>query len=306
MRLSVAICTRNRERLLAQTLESCIGLRIPGGLEWELLVVDNGSTDGTREVLRRFAPALPLRVIDEPVAGKSRALNRAVEAASGDYVLWTDDDVLLSPGWLEAYALGVREWPDAVLLGGPVEPWFEVQPPRWIRDVWPRLAVAYAAFDLGPEPCPLVAEKVPHGANVAVRMAEQRRFLYDLRLGPGVSRGLRGEETTVFHAMVAEGLTGRWLPQARLRHFIPKERLRTGYVFDYFYGLGTFDALTRAEPVHRRMPLWVLKECLVAGAAFCVTRPVRRTAVWVGYLDRAARALGWLAGTRQVQRRRGG
>src|SRR4051794_1841821 len=116
MRLTVAICTWNRADLLAKTLGNLCTLdRLPGA-DWELVLVDNGSTDSTRQVADRFAGRLPLRYVVEPLRGLSNARNRAIREARSDLVVWTDDDVLVGPGWLRAYAGAERQHPDSAFF----------------------------------------------------------------------------------------------------------------------------------------------------------------------------------------------
>src|SRR4051794_35896246 len=103
MNVTVAICTWNRAGLLDQTLSEMGRLRIPSGLEWELIVVNNNCTDPTDEVIARHTGRLPIRRVSEPRPGQSNARNAAVRVARGDYIVWTDDDVLVDPLWLAAY-----------------------------------------------------------------------------------------------------------------------------------------------------------------------------------------------------------
>lgn len=99
--VSIIVCTRNHCRSLSRTLESIAGLIIPAGLECEVLVVDNGSTDETRDVVGRAEiPSMAVRCIYEPKAGLSHARNRGVTEAAGRVLLWTDDDVEVPPHWL--------------------------------------------------------------------------------------------------------------------------------------------------------------------------------------------------------------
>ena len=116
MKITVAICTWNRAELLDRTLGEMIGLRVPEGVEWELLVIDNNSTDDTENVVAGFEGRLPVRHVFEPRAGKSHAANTVLREARGDLIVWTDDDVLVDAGWLEAYAHAARDWPDAALF----------------------------------------------------------------------------------------------------------------------------------------------------------------------------------------------
>ena len=88
----------------------------------ELLVVNNNCTDRTDDVIRSFENRLPIRRAFEPTPGQSNARNRIVAEATGDYILWTDDDVTVSPDWLVAYAEAFRARPAGGLFGGPIVP----------------------------------------------------------------------------------------------------------------------------------------------------------------------------------------
>jgi len=236
--ITVAICTRNRAGLLRQTLERMsTGLRVPTGLRWELLLIDNGSGDSTRVVAGEFAGRLPLRVVEEPTVGLASARNRAVGEARGRYLVWTDDDVLVDEAWLEAYLLAFRRSPDTGFFGGPIEPWFASEPPRWLRGGWHQVSDAFALRD-GISDGEISPGHLPYGANVAFRLEDQRRFRYDTALGHRGEERIGGEETALIRAMLAAGIRGEWVPTARVHHFVPAERLTTGYLRSYFLGRG--------------------------------------------------------------------
>jgi glycosyltransferase involved in cell wall biosynthesis len=103
MHVTVAICSWNRARRLVQTLDSLTALAVPDGVDWELLVVNNNCTDDTDRVVASFTDRLPLRLLHEPTPGLSCARNRAVQHAAGEYILWTDDDVVVDSAWLTSY-----------------------------------------------------------------------------------------------------------------------------------------------------------------------------------------------------------
>src|SRR4051794_24769648 len=149
MRVTVAICTWNRARSLDRTLKAFAGLRIPAGVTWELLVVNNNSTDDTDQVIAAHAAALPVRGLTEKRPGKSYAANAAIAAATGELILWTDDDVLVDPEFLAAYVTAANERPDAAFFGGTVEPLFEGSTPPWIERHVEFLSEVYALARYG-------------------------------------------------------------------------------------------------------------------------------------------------------------
>jgi glycosyltransferase involved in cell wall biosynthesis len=272
MRFTVAICTWNRAALLSRVLGRLARVRHPSG-GWELLVVNNNSTDDTERVLETFEGRLPLRRAFEPEQGLSHARNHAVKEARGDYVVWTDDDALVDEDWLAAYARAVERHTEAAVFGGPVRPRFEGTPPLWLSAAWQEIGPAFAARDLGAEPFELDDKsELPYGANYAVRMREQRLFPYDPALGRRLEGGSVGEETAVIRAILAGGGTGWWVPDASVEHWIPKERQTIKYLRGY-YALQGKTFLKRdggATFLGRPLPLWC--RILWAESAYALAR----------------------------------
>ncbi len=236
--ITVAICTWNRAKLLDQTLTQMHELQIPSDVEWELLVVNNNCTDDTDAVIARHQGALPIRRLFEPRQGLSNARNCAVEAATGELILWTDDDVVVEEGWLSAYAEAACTWPEATYFGGPVFPWFEDEPPDWVREHLGGLGGTYALLDLGSVGRPFSAEEVPLGVNMAFRIEALRSHPFDVRLGRSGDKLISGDEVDMFRQLNAEGKSGRWVEGARLRHFVPASRMTAEYVSEWFRGAG--------------------------------------------------------------------
>ena len=135
MDVSVLICTYNRRQLLGATLDSLAAMHVPPDIRWEVLVVDNNSTDGTRAEVQGRAAAFPapLRWVFEPRQGKAYALNTGFAASTADAIAFTDDDVLVPPDWLDAAMRPLLERPDVDYTGGPVLPSWEAPPPSWIH-----------------------------------------------------------------------------------------------------------------------------------------------------------------------------
>lgn len=238
MQVTVAICTWNRAKLLDQTLAQLGKLRIPDGVEWELLVVDNSSTDDTDSVLSKHVDKLPLRRLFEPKQGHSHARNCAIEVARGELLLWTDDDVLVESDWLSAYVKAAAKWPEAEYFGGPIEPWFETEPPRWLQKHFARVQGAYAVRDYGEKSREFTAKEYPLGANMAFRTETLRRYPFRTDLGRRGNSLVSGDEVDVLQRMRADGRIGMWVNDARVKHFIPKQRLNADFLWRLNYGGG--------------------------------------------------------------------
>jgi glycosyltransferase involved in cell wall biosynthesis len=238
MLLTVAVCTWNRAKLLDQTLERMRHLRVPPGVEWELLVVNNNCTDDTDAVIARHAGHLPLRRLLETKQGHSNARNCAIDHARGDLLIWTDDDVRVDPDWLEAYAAAAGRWPDAAYFGGRIRPWYEVEPPDWIRANASLLEGFLVTRDLGDTERPFEGGEHPFGANMAFRTHVLRRFRFDPQLGKVRDLNTIADETELLRRIGEGGMYGVWVPSAGLDHFFPRERMNREYFERYFFAGG--------------------------------------------------------------------
>lgn len=293
MRFTVAICTWNREALLSRTLERLTRLRYPAGA-WDVLVVNNASTDDTERVLNDFARRLPLRRAFEPTPGLSHARNTAVRQATGDYIVWTDDDALVDVDWLSAYGCAVERHPQAAIFGGPVRPCFEGTPPAWLSAAWHEISAAFATRDLGDEPFKLSDSELPYGANFVVRAQEQRRFPYDPELGRSRAGGALGEETAVLRAILTAGGTGWWVPDASVEHWIPKARQTVRYLRSYYTLQGkTFHKWDRdGGPTFCGRPLWLWRSIIHAELSYTRARLNGDHHRWLKYLIQASTLRG--------------
>ncbi|MCB4811369.1 glycosyltransferase family 2 protein [Methylovorus menthalis] len=249
--LTVIVCTRNRAKSLAKFLDSATALHTPEGLNWEFIIVDNGSSDNTMEVVASFADRLPIRCVREETPGLSNARNCGVREAQGAYICWTDDDVILDTEWLVSYAESFRKHPEAVIFGGRVIPVLEAPTPTWFKNamaVWPLNSIT-ATRDFGDEEIPLDFKKGlnPWGANFAVRTAEQKQHLYNPQLGVAPTHKRTGEEVDVMYKMVQKGASGWWVPGSKVLHQIPLKRQSLAYIYEYCYQAGETFAFIRAH-----------------------------------------------------------
>lgn len=205
--ISVIVCTRDRARLLEPCLASLAAQTLAPG-RFEVLVVDNGSTDATPALARRFAAEhAHFRVLAEPRAGRSLAANAALHAARGRYVAFIDDDARARPAWVERIlaAFETRE-PRPVAVGGEIHPIYETPPPAWLpRDD--------CAITWGPRPGFLRgdgAELGFAGSNMALdREVALEVGGFAAHFGPAGGRFRFGEDTEIF-ARIEERRPGRF------------------------------------------------------------------------------------------------
>ena len=287
MLITVAICSWNRARLLADALQTIRHASTRTRADLEVVVVDNNSTDHTEQVIQDARNDLPLVPVFESRPGLSHARNAAVRASRGDYIVWTDDDVRVDANWLRAYERAFAAHPEAVFFGGPVEPWFLGTPPRWLSAARREVEKVFAAVDHGPEAFEIrERSRLPFGANFAVRRDEQRAFHYDSRLGrqPG-AYWLAGEEYLLLRALLEQGREGWWVPEARVRHLVTRDRQKFRVLLAH--GIGNGRTFARINPDmgqgRRRFgrPVWLWKSFGKAAREAVATRLREGPEVWV-------------------------
>jgi glycosyltransferase involved in cell wall biosynthesis len=242
---SLVICTYNRAGPLADAVRTALAQETDGLFEFEVLVVDNNSTDQTRAVVEGFlAEGHPnLRYLFEPRQGKSFALNRALSALSGSHYTIVDDDFLLPPRWLLGIRDGLLRHPDAAFVSGKVLPHWSSPPPAWLTEQhWSAIAMA----DYGEQ---------------EFRATERRRICllactfdtaavkavggYDQRLGVSGTRIGGVEDLEILTRLWSEGREGVYLPEVAFQHRVEPERLTKRYHRRWHRGHGRSYAIMR-------------------------------------------------------------
>lgn len=264
MELSVIVCTFNRCHLLAGNLAALSCQRVPPGVAWEVIVVDNNCTDNTPQIVAGIAERFPttLRRIVEEKQGLSNARNRGISESRGGYVLFTDDDTRPEAGWAQAvWETFQSSSCDAV--GGKVELLWPDARPQWLAD---DLLSSLAGVDYGAHEIDLTLEQPPLGANMAFkREVFERVGGFNPELGRIGARLLGGEETDLFKRLTEAGMVGKYQPCAIVGHVLEPERLRKAYFRKiYFYG-GRTRGLIYAPSSGRRIvgvPLFSVRQLL--------------------------------------------
>jgi len=234
---TVCICTRNRVKYLGPTIESVLAQKVSSGA-FDVLVVDNGSTDGTSEMIAaRFGRGTcePVRCIREEVPGLSRARNRAIAETIGDFIVFLDDDAIPEPGWLQAIVAGFGA-AEIQVVGGAVVPAYEQAPPPW----WSaRIELVFAPHVSTFERHRVSQGEYPHGANIAFRRAVFARVgLFREDLGYSGNKLIPAEESELLLRIEKSGGAILYEPAAVVRHLIPASRMDRKYLRARFYGAG--------------------------------------------------------------------
>ena len=250
---TVLICTYNRADLLAETLDS-LRCTIAPTVTWDVVVVDNNSTDRTRDVVTSRIDdfPVPLTYLFEPRQGKSNALNTGLAATDATIVVFTDDDVRVAEHWLEASCRPMLDDRSIDYTGGPVLPIWERPRPAWLdgsrADLWGTLAI----LDYGAERfCFEERRRVPLGANMSVRRTLIERIGgFDPALGRKGASLLGQEQAEFFCRSRAAGARGVYVPDASVLHHVPARRLTREYFLRWWFWKGVSKArLEQRHPV---------------------------------------------------------
>jgi len=240
--ITVILCTYNRCQTLANTLSRVASSKLPESVEWEVLVVDNNSSDQTRDVVHGFCSWYPgrFRYVFEPQTGKSFALNTGVCQARGDVLAFIDDDVTVGPHWLQDLTAPLRGG-DYAGVAGPILPAEAFTPPKWLALDGPHAMkhVFCAYFNLGDKPREL--NEPPYGANMAFRKKMFEKYgQFRTDLGPSPNREIpRPNEDTEFgRRLLAAGERLWYQPSAVVYHPAPGSRLERPYFLKWWFDLG--------------------------------------------------------------------
>ncbi|MGH9158684.1 MAG: glycosyltransferase family 2 protein, partial [Vicinamibacteraceae bacterium] len=240
-RISVVVCTHNRARFLRDALRSVVDQDFPRP-DYEVIVVDNASSDDTGQVVADFRIHGNVRYVHEPTLGLNHARNTGWRAAEGEYVAYFDDDALAGPGWLAAIRDGFAAADGPAIIGGRVDPIWEVERPAWLSD---GAATALTIVDWGATARPLA--KVPRewltGVNFAMPVSLLRELGgFDSRLDRVGNRLLSNGDILIQRRAQQRGYPCLYHPEMRVRHMVPASRLTQHWFVSRYYWQGMSDA----------------------------------------------------------------
>jgi len=275
MDITLIVCTYNRCDSLRTSLESIACSAMPKGVDWEVLVVDNNSSDRTREVVDEFCrkDGSHFRYLFEPQQGKSCALNSGIREARGSVLAFTDDDVTVEPDWLHNLTSNLRSGEWAGAAGRVMRTW-SCPPPHWLSldGKYEKVGWALVSFEIDQQAGELPSDFPPVGANMAIRsevFAKHGGFRTDLgpkgnETGDSVGRqaGLtavtgpqaprRYDDTEFGQRVMRRGERFRYEPSAVVYHPVPEHRLTKDFFLHWWFARGRDTNLI----LPNRAPVW--------------------------------------------------
>ncbi len=267
-------------------------MAMPKGLEWELLIVDNNSTDKTKEVVDDYIKTswINCRYVFESKQGHSYARNRGVNEASGEIIAFTDDDVLLDQYWLKNIDQ-VFKGNNISCVGGRIFPIWEIRCPEWLsRNLWNVIYLygGLALLDYGEKPLYL-NEAIIWGANFAVKKEMFDKYgIFNTLLGRVPGKLYAGEETTFIGSLIENGEKVLYAPDIIVHHCIPAERMRKSYFRKWLFDHGELSAIKMGIYSHRNIlgiPLYLIKSTAMSFIRWVIALPLSRDRCFIKELE---------------------
>lgn len=234
--LTVLMATHNGAKTLPRVLAAYLALKPPAD-GWRLVVVDNASTDDTPRIIKRYSDKLPLIGLHTDRRGKNIALNEGLKHVQGDLVVFTDDDAIPDPGWLETLSITAAEQTDYDIFGGEIFPVWPGEPPDWVLRLV-NLGATFAITPLGISAGPVAASQI-WGPNMAVRSKIFASGLqFNEAVGPQSGQYMMGSEVEFTCRIEKLGHQAWFVPDAIVGHIIRPGQLEREWIIQRAYRLG--------------------------------------------------------------------
>lgn len=233
--ISVIVCCYNSAERLTETIKHLAGQNVPHYIPWELIVVDNASTDNTTETAlsqwKKYNSTTPFRVIHQPILGKIHALKKGMKTARYEFLLICDDDNWLYRDYVKIAYKVMEKHPEVAVVGGRGQAVFEVDAPAWFTEYEKHFGVGPQADNSG-YVSPI--RNWVYGAGSVIRRSCWETLMaagfHNMSTGPVGSRlSGGGEDLELCYAMKLAGYEIWYEDKLRFFHYMPKERLNWKY-----------------------------------------------------------------------------
>lgn len=308
MDISIIISTWNRSKRLEITLDAICKCTIPEGIKWELVLVNNNCTDDTDNVVERFTKKIPILYIKEPQQGLSRARNAGLKAASGELIIFTDDDVKPCLKWIELYWVNYREKYSGYIFGGPIYPEYEMLNPD--KELLRFAPASEKGLHWGNIPKILSQDEDLISANWACPSMELRKTKgFDINKGIVGSFEVKiqaGEETDLMNNLERNGSKRWYIPEASVMHYVPAKKCTLNYIaarreYNGYYNAKENNYIPPGILIYG-IPRWMYKEAFILWSRWLKSKIFRKNG-YEEYIN-FRRYIGTLKGIKEIVKNR--
>lgn len=285
IRFSVILCTYNRDKYISAALES-IAKQDFSCQNYELIMVDNNSTDNTENVCKDFInkyPHIDSIYYKELNQGISYARNKGIELAKGEYIVFIDDDETIDTFYLSKLDEYLTDLPQALLAGTPVFPVYETEKPKWLSHFTMRLITGY--YYKGNKVKLLKAKDYPGTGHAIIRKELFDRFgNFSTELGRKGTSLLGAEDKDMFLRLIDNNIDCYYFPGIPIYHHIPDSKLTDSFFRRLTYSVGQSERIRTKNISDKTYYKRVFSECIKWGASILL---------FVFYTIRLAPTKGW-------------
>ncbi len=262
MLISYAICTYNRERFLPIALDAIAQQTGNHFHLFELIVVDNNSTDSTPDIVHQFSeqhPYIQVVYTTETKQGLSYARNKAIEVARGEWIVFLDDDAYLDTTYTQHLVMFIQTKGHTYkAAGGPILLNFDTKPPGWYTHYLGSLLGYFKPYRQSRE---FSHNYYPRGSNMIFHRSLFERFgLFNPELGRKANQMLGSEEKDMFQRIYQAGERAYYDASLVMYHLVPEFRTTIDFIRKQSIGVGISEHI-RIKSKCRAVLLKVLSEC---------------------------------------------